>query len=117
MGWFLDVYLAYAYKTLLRIWRARGSETWPECAATVRSASLYRAGFGCSTVEVVYTYIVEGSTYGGMYEKPFISPESAENFTSRFPTGSKLVVRLKPGELGVSLTRDRDQTARPAARA
>lgn len=110
MGLFLDVYVAYVFTTLLRIWRARGSDTWSKYAATVGSASSRRAGFGCSTVEVVYTYILEDSTYGGMYEKPFISPDSAESFASQFPIGSKLVVRVKPGEPGVSLARDRDQS-------
>lgn len=79
--------------------------------AKVGSTDWFSGGFGCSTTEIAYIFELEGHTYGGMYEKPFIPPVSAKRFASQFPAGSKLVVRLKPIEIGVSLVRDIDQTA------
>jgi hypothetical protein len=59
--------------------------------------------------EIVYVYEVEGSTYSGFNEKPFISPNSAENYAAGFVSESALVVRLKPGrpEISVSATKIR----------
>jgi len=77
-GWFLDVYVTYAIKSLVRFLRMRGSNRWPVTTATVSSASWALGAFGCSVAEVVYTYSVGGSVYGNANEKPFISPSLAE---------------------------------------
>jgi hypothetical protein len=110
-GWFLDVYVAYLFKLSARMLRRWRSRTWPLTVATVASARSSRGAFGCSTVEVIYTYSIEGHTFGGASEKPFISPTSADNYAARFPVGSSLVIRLKPADSTISVVCDKDQIA------
>ncbi len=98
MGLFLDIWLAYAFKTLVRFLRMRGSDKWPLKVATVSSATSTHGVFGCSTAEVVYIYDIEGSAFGAIDEKPFTSPLSAEQYANRFAPGDRLMVRTKPGK-------------------
>ncbi len=107
-GWFLDVYIAYAFKSFIRFLRTRGSNQWPVAMATVSSAGRTHGVFGCSVSQVVYTYDVEGSIYGDTDEMPFISGDSAEEYANRFAPGSRFVVRTRPGKPEQSIVREED---------
>ncbi|MGH2506841.1 MAG: DUF3592 domain-containing protein [Ktedonobacteraceae bacterium] len=108
MGWFLDIYVGYALKAILRIFQTRGSGYWHLSTATVKSSDVRTGWFGCPTTEIVYTYDFEGRTYGGLSEKPFILPSSANRYASRFPPGNRLCLRLKPGNPEVSVMCEKD---------
>jgi hypothetical protein len=111
-GWFVDVYIVYLFKWLFRLVRRRGSNSWPVIQASVTSSIASPGGFGCSTVEVIYTYEIDGRIFGGRNEKPFISPNSAENYLADFPQGSRVIVRTKPEMPEVSVVLDSDQSGR-----
>lgn len=111
-GWFLDVYIAYLFKWLSRLLQRRGSDAWPIVQASVTSSSSSPGGFGCSTAEVIYTYEIDGHIFGGRNEKPFVSPNSAENYAADFPKGSRVIVRTKPQIPEVSVVLDSDQSGR-----
>jgi hypothetical protein len=111
-GWFLDVYIVCLFKWLVRLLQRRGVNSWPVTQASVTSSSASSGGFGCPTGEVIHTYEVDGHIFGGRNEKPFISPNSAENYVANFPTGSRLIVRTKPGMPEVSVVLDSDQSGR-----
>lgn len=65
--------------------------------------------FGKRRGEVAYSYVVAGHTYAGLHEKPFISPNSAQDYTRRFVSGASLIVRVKPEAPETSVVRDEDQ--------
>jgi hypothetical protein len=64
---------------------------------------------GCSITEVVYTYEINDSVFSRLYERPFISPYSAEDYAVRFPKGSRLIIRTEPGKPEVSVVFVGDQ--------
>jgi hypothetical protein len=109
-GWFLDIYIVYLFKWLVRLLRTRGVNSWPVIEASVTSSSAASGGFGCPTGEVIYTYETDGHIFGGRNEKAFISPNSAWGYVANFPKGSRLTVRIKPEMPEVSVVLDRDQT-------
>jgi hypothetical protein len=111
-GWFVDVYIAYLFKWLVRFLQRRESNAWPVTKASVTSSSSSPGGFGCSTAEVIYTYEMDGHIFGGRNEKPFISPNSAQNYAADFPPGSCVIVRTKPQMPEVSVVLDTDQNQR-----
>src|SRR6266851_4254546 len=115
MGWFLDSFVLYVFKTLVYVFKSlarvlhlRGSATWSKATAKVASSKSAPGGYGCPIAEVVYTYEIDGSIYSGLNEKPFISSDSVEEYATRFTPGSTMVVRLKPGEPEKSIVRDAD---------
>jgi hypothetical protein len=111
-GWFLDVYIAYVFRWFFRLIGRRGSSSWPIVQASVTSSIASPGVFGCSTAEVIYTYEIDGHIYGGRNEKPFISPNSAKNYSANYPEGTRLSVRTKPGTPEVSVVLDSDQSQR-----
>ena len=109
-GWFVDIFVEYLFRVIVRMFKRRGSDTWPLVKATVTVSDCPNAGYGCDVAEVHYTYRVDGELYTGTNEKPFISHNSGEAYTSRFAPGTEFSVRVKPGNLLVSVVRDGDQS-------
>jgi hypothetical protein len=85
-----------------------GSSEWPLAEAVVTDNPLRVQGFGRSTVEIPYSYRVQGELYTGLYEEPGFGGSGSE-YMERFPKGKSFVVRVKPGEPEVSVVRDDDQ--------
>jgi hypothetical protein len=111
-GWFLDAYIAYLFKWLVRLVQRRESNSWPVLQASVTSSIASPGVFGCSMAEVIYTYEIEGHIFGGRNEKLFISPNSAEDYVAAFPIGSRVIIRTKPGIPKVSAVLDNEQNGR-----
>jgi hypothetical protein len=109
-GWYFDVVIGYLIRILIRAVRARGSNTWPVEKATVSNSRCPAAQYGGPVAEIIYTYIHEGSYFSGIQRKPFLLRGSAEDYASRFPSASDVLVRVKPGEPEVSIVCDEDQT-------
>jgi Protein of unknown function (DUF3592) len=112
-GWFVDIFVEYLFRVIVRMAKRRGSDTWPMAKATVTASGCPNAGYGCDVAEVHYTYRVDGELYTGTNEKPFISHNSGEAYVSRFIPGTEFSVRVKPGNPLVSIVRETDQS-RPA---
>lgn len=110
-GLFVDVYIAYLFKWLIRSLQRRGSNAWPIIRASVTNSRWSAGRLGCSTAEVNYTYEIDGHIFGGRNEKPFVSPNSAENYAADFPEGSRVLIRTKPQLPDVSVVLDSDQSA------
>lgn len=108
-AWFLDAYIAYIFKVLVRLLKARGSSGWTTVNGTVSSSSWSAGGFGCSSAEVAYTYRFRGELYSNLDEMPFVSPRSAERYAGRFQPGMTLAVRVKSVAPEISVVRESDQ--------
>jgi hypothetical protein len=108
-GWFRDTYVLYIYKSIRRFFRERHSGSWPTVQGLVARSNSSSGVFGCPTAEVIYTYELDGHTWGGRNERPFISPSSAESYAARFSQGRSLIVRSKPKMPNISVVIDKDQ--------
>ena len=109
-GWFIDIFVEYLFRVLVRMVKRRGSSTWPIAKAIVTSSACPNAVYGCDVAEVYYTYRVGGELYTGTNEEPFIFHDSGENYISRFALGTEFVVRVKPGDPSATIVREEDQT-------
>lgn len=109
-GLFLDLYIAYVYRIIVRRLRMRRGRSWPATTASVASTSWSSGVLGCPSAELVYIFDIRDSTFGGLDDKPFLSPSAAEAYTLRFARGNSLIVRFKPDDPNVSVVLDRDQT-------
>jgi len=65
------------------------------------------SGYGGRSVEIVYSYRVDGELYTGLHDEPCLLSES--EYMERFTKGSTFVVRVKPDAPEVSVVRDEDQ--------
>ena len=112
-GWFVDVFVGYfvtLFRIVARILRTRRSKGWREITATVSGASSQTSSYMPRPVaEIVYTYRLDGSFYGGADEKPFFFESSAQRYAQQFTRGDSLIVRVKPGKPEVSIVNDEDQ--------
>jgi hypothetical protein len=115
LGWFLDVYVEFLLRIVIRALRTRGSDGWPICRGTVRSSRALTAVYGCPLAEIVYTYRVSGELYSGLHRRPFILTDSNERYANSFAEGGLLILRIKPGEPEMSIVRDDDQRNMTAA--
>ena len=108
-GWFVDIFVEYLFRVVVRMIKWRGSGTWPVAKGTVTRSDCPKAMYGCDVAEVYYTYRVDSELYTGINEKPFISPSSGEDYVSRFVPGTEFDVRVKPEDPSVSTVREEDQ--------
>ena len=113
-GWFADNILGFLV-SLIRIasrkWRARYYKTWPEVTATIVGVRWQRQSyFRRPDAQIVYTYRIDGSLYGGEDTKPFCLGSSAESYASQFANGEDLIIRVKPHQPEVSAVLDEDIT-------
>ncbi|PYV16963.1 MAG: hypothetical protein DMG21_10065 [Acidobacteria bacterium] len=109
-GLFLDVIVAYIFKTAARLLKTGGSSRWPLAKGTVATANCRpQPALGCSTSHIVYSFMVNGARFWGMDEKAFIFQNSAKHHAERFLPESSVRVRYKPAEPTVSAVRDEDQ--------
>jgi hypothetical protein len=108
-GWFVDVFVAYLFKAATRCLRLSGSAEWPTVNATVTASECPPKVLGCSSAEVAYSYVLGGQSYTGLHEKPFISPNSAQEYVRRFTPGTSIIARVKPDMPATTVVRDADQ--------
>jgi hypothetical protein len=108
-GLVLDIFVVYLFRALSRAWRLRGTSRWEPTKANIGSISCPLITWGCPVVEVVYVYKISNEIYSGLETIPFIWRSSAENYVSRNPEGSIVIVRVKPNDPGVSVMRCEDQ--------
>jgi Protein of unknown function (DUF3592) len=98
MGWYLDVLIGYAIRTLIRFVRTLQSEKWPVEKGTVSSAICPSAVYGGPVAEIGYTYIYNGEYYSGIHTKAFLLRESAQAYVSGVIVGGQMPVRVNPAQ-------------------
>lgn len=106
-GWFIDVFIEYFVRVIVRAFRRCGSKRWAAVKGTVTSSGCAPPGLGCSVAEVCYTYRVDEDLFTGINEKPFLS--GGGNYANRHETGREITVRVKPGSPEKSVVREDDQ--------
>jgi hypothetical protein len=98
LGWYIDVLLGYAVRSLIRLVRALQSEKWPVENGTVSSATCPSAVYGGPVAEICYTYIHDGEYYSGIYKKPFVLRGSAQDYVNLIIVGGQMRVRVNPSQ-------------------
>jgi hypothetical protein len=88
----------YLLRVLMRRFRLMHSKMWPTVSGNVTSTEYPKAGSECEIVAICYEYKLDGQLYQGCYKNPFIFPVLAEKYAARFPSGTELIIRVKPGE-------------------
>ncbi|HEY7403542.1 MAG TPA: DUF3592 domain-containing protein [Candidatus Angelobacter sp.] len=111
VGLFIDVWIAYIIKLILRLYRTRGSSSWRRVKAKIDS-SLFDDSWvwNCPTVYVEYTYDFDGQTYNGEDSKPFLSGRFAKERQELFKPGEVAMVRVNPHLPEKSVLNRSDQT-------
>jgi hypothetical protein len=112
-GLVLDVWVEWLVRVVMRLVQVLRSNSWPTVSGKVNAADYQKATFGCDLVAILYEYHLDGHVYVGSYKNPFISPLLAERYVARFPNGTELVLRVKPGKPSISVM-DRKASISPA---
>ena len=107
-GLVLDIYVEFIVRVIIRLLRARGSKAWPVIKGKITGINLRPGGFGCAVADVAYSYRSDGELYTGTDAVPFVWTSTAENYLEGHPRGSELLVRVSPGDPGVSVVRQKD---------
>ena len=98
----LVVLVRFVGPRLKRWFERRGSESWPAAEGRVFQAKVKRGELAGWICELTYSYQAAGEYYSGTYERGFALERRAEQFVERFPSGTHLRVRYKPGREAVS---------------
>ncbi len=101
--------IAYAFNAFVHWLKVRGTSRWPFANATITAPPVSSSGFGCPSVEIVYSYRIEGELYTGIHEKPFLSTDAVKDYVERFGVGRSIIVRVKPSSPEVSVVCEGDQ--------
>jgi hypothetical protein len=104
----LDIIIGHWVRVFIRLYKARGSQSWPIAEATVQTTSA-RYSYGRPVAEVVYSFTHQGHYLFGTHQKPFIFHNSAKEYVTRFPKGTHFSVRVNPENSKISVVRDEDQ--------
>jgi hypothetical protein len=68
-GWFVDIFLNYPFRVMIRTIKRLESGARPVAKATVTDSACPKAVYGGDVAEVQYTYRVDGELYTGSNEK------------------------------------------------
>ena len=96
LGWYFDVLIGYAIRSLIRFVRTLQSEKWTAEKGTVSSAICPAAVYGGPVAEIGYTYIYKGEYYSGIHTKAFFLRDSAQNYVNGIIIGGQMPVRVNP---------------------
>ena len=96
MGWYLDILVGYAIRTLIRFVRTLQSEKWPVEEGTVSSAICPAAVYGGPVAEIAYTYRYNGEYYSGIQTRGFLLRDSAQTYVNGIIVGGQMAVCVNP---------------------
>jgi hypothetical protein len=105
-GLVLDYFVVFFVKWAIRLFKTRGSNTWPTHSAKVESTSCDGAYGECT---VAYSYEIQGEKGTGSDTKPFVWTNSAKEYGKLFPKGRAVTIRIKPDNRELSVMLDKDQ--------
>lgn len=63
-GWFVDIFVEFVARVLIRGVQLLRSHSWPVAPATVLSTECHPATYGCTVATVYYEYVVGDEKYG-----------------------------------------------------
>jgi hypothetical protein len=96
VGWYIDVVIGFLIRVLIRNIKIRRSVSWPVETGKVYRSECPALSYGGPVAEVSYTYTHKGEYYSGTHQQPFMLRNSAQDYASRFPAGTDLIVRVNP---------------------
>ena len=102
-GWFVDIFVGYFIRIIIRSIRVLRARTWPGFKASVMSSNYTQHAYGGDIAEVFYKYYVDGLSYADVHKKAFILPSSAKRYAEAFAPGNDVAIRVKPGDPAVSI--------------
>lgn len=108
-GLVIDIYVEFLYRLVVSLLKRHRSSNWPRAEAEVMSSQCPQATYGCDVAEIYYKYRINGELYVGIHEKGFVSNSSRMDYADKFPTGRKIIVRVKSEDPSVSILQDEDQ--------
>ena len=79
----MEILIEYFFRVSVRAINVLRSHRWPLIKGTVLSAACPNASYGCTIANVNYEYTVDGASYAGCYEKPFLVRASAVAMRNR----------------------------------
>ena len=103
---FADVIIVFIVRVVIQFFRSRKAKSWPTAKAEVMTAEERSAS--CLTAELTYKYRINGELYTGTHAEAFLWAGSLKSYLEQCSPGSMIIVRVKPGEPGSSVVRDRD---------
>jgi len=109
MGLIMDIYVEFLYRLVVSLLKSRRSINWSRAEAEVMSSQCPQATYGCDVAEIYYKYRVDEKLYVGIHQRGFVSNNSGMDYADKFPTGRKIIVRVKPGDASVSVLQEEDQ--------
>jgi hypothetical protein len=109
LGFFLDIYVEYLVRVMIRPFRASRGRAWPTERARITSTGYRPGGFGCAVADLTYKYSFGGELYTGTNANPFIMTASAKDFIEHYSEGDEIMVRVDPQKPESSVLLERDQ--------
>src|SRR5579864_7632011 len=107
LGLVIDVYVEYLFRVMVRFLKRWNARSWKVVTAKV-TATGYRSGFGCAVADLSYKYKFDGRAYTGTNSVPFIYDRSAKEYIEHYAPKSQIIIRVKPGDPGLSVVREGD---------
>ena len=108
-GLVIDIYVEFLYRLSVTLLKRHRSNNWPQADAEVMSSQCPQATYGCDVAEIYYRYQINGELFVGIHERGFVFNSSGRDYSDKFPTGRKIIVRVKPGDDSVSILQEEDQ--------
>lgn len=109
MGFFIDVYVEYLVRVIVRFFQRWNARSWRILTAEVTAASYRTGGIGCAVADVGYMYEIDDQVYTGINSAPFIFDSSARDYAKHYSPKSNLMIRVKPESPLCSVVQDNDQ--------
>jgi hypothetical protein len=107
-GLFLDIFIVYLIRVLIRRWRQLGTSAWDLKEARIAGISSRPTVLGCPVVELIYSYNIADKNLWKMESVPFLSDSSANDYIRNHPRESSLAISVNPGKPEMSIVVDGD---------
>ena len=101
-GLFLDIYIAFAVRWMILIWRDTVSRKWPQITGTIVRCHLEKPGFGCMYVVLRYKYKKNSERYEGEIREPFTDVKNARALVQHHQGGGELTICVSPTDATLS---------------
>ena len=101
-GFVIDIFVAYFVRAASLLFQSIRSRRWPATQGTVLHSRLHKPGFGCSYVEIRYSYKTANQRSTGTRNQPLLFG-SGNDYVSWYQPGKPITIRYKANDPSVSL--------------
>lgn len=108
MGLFIDIYVEYLIRVIIRLVRRWNAKSWTVVTAEITAASYRAGGIGCAVADIGYRYEIDDQVHIGTNSVPFIFSSSAREYVEHCSPNSQIVIRVKLGSPALSVVREDD---------